>query len=111
LNRVAAGRLAVWLQRRLFERPRQELNLVLDLRRVVCDSVTLRGLDAVAIPHPGIEPGLAVSKTAVHPAHSREVKTECPCQESNLVYDLRRVACESVTLQGQLKRISRGARI
>ena len=29
------------------------------------------------------------------------VPIECPCQESNLVFDLRRVACDSVTLQGQ----------
>lgn len=27
-----------------------------------------------------------------------------PCQESNLNYDLRRVACESLTLQGQINR-------
>ena len=27
---------------------------------------------------------------------------ECPCQESNLVYDLRKVACESGTLQGRI---------
>ncbi len=51
--------------------PRQELNLVLDLRRVVCESVTLRGRDGKRIPRPGIEPGLAASKTAVRPIHSR----------------------------------------
>jgi hypothetical protein len=51
--------------------PRQELNLVHDLRRVVCESVTLRGLDTDRIPRPGIEPGLAASKTAVRPSHSR----------------------------------------
>src|SRR5258705_13325944 len=48
LNRVAAGRLAVWLQRQEGESggdpcPRQELNLVYDLRRIACTSPTLRG--------------------------------------------------------------------
>jgi hypothetical protein len=51
--------------------PRQELNLVHDLRRVVCESVTLRGPAVHRIPRPGIEPGLAASKTAVRPSHSR----------------------------------------
>ena len=41
-NRFAGGRRAVWLQRRN-QSPRQELNLVLDLRRVACESGTLRG--------------------------------------------------------------------
>jgi hypothetical protein len=103
-NRVAAGRLAVWLQRRGVECPRQELNLILDLRRVVCESVTLRGLDHGTVPRQGIGPCLAASKTAVRPTHSRgAIRTEqCPRQESNLVDDLRRVACESGTLQGLL---------
>ncbi len=51
--------------------PRQELNLVLDLRRVVCESGTPRGRRDFSIPRPGIEPGLAASKTAVRPTHSR----------------------------------------
>jgi hypothetical protein len=40
-DRVAAGGLAVWLQRRKY--PRQESNLILDLRRVACASTTPRG--------------------------------------------------------------------
>jgi hypothetical protein len=78
------------------------LNLILDLRRVVCESVTLRGLDEGPVPRPGIGPGPAASKTAVRPTHSRgAIRTEqCPRQELNLVYDLRRIVCDSVTLQG-----------
>ena len=56
LNRVAAGRLAVWLQRQESECPRQELNLVHDLRRVVCESVTLRGHDQNVSRGQGFEP-------------------------------------------------------
>ena len=55
--------------------PRQELNPVLDLRGVVCASVTPRGRPSERgrsrAPHPGIEPGLAASKTAVRPPHPR----------------------------------------
>ena len=55
--------------------PRQELNLVLDLRGVVCASVTPRGQRSEKnhreVPHPGIEPGLAASKAAVRPPHPR----------------------------------------
>ena len=55
--------------------PRQESNLVFDLRKVVCASVTPRGLrskrDRSPAPHPGIEPGLAASKAAVRPPHPR----------------------------------------
>ena len=36
-NRFAGGCLAVWLQRHVIQCPRQESNLVLDLRRVACD--------------------------------------------------------------------------
>ncbi len=32
-------------------------------------------------------------------------KKQCPRQELNLIYDLRRVACESVTLQGRATQI------
>ena len=70
--------------------PRQESNLVLDLRRVVCDSVTPRGR---FFPRPGVEPGLAASKTAVPSATLAGGAMPCPCQESNLDFDLRRVAC------------------
>src|SRR5262249_4651258 len=50
-------------------------NLVFDLRKVVCASVTPRGQrseqDHREAPHPGIEPGLAASKAAVRPPHPR----------------------------------------
>ncbi len=45
------------------------------------------------IPRPGVEPGLAASKAAVPIRHTRGEKMGCPRQESNLVLDLRRVAC------------------
>ncbi len=59
-NRVAAGRLAVWLQRRTFgpnRCPRQESNLALDLRTVACSSNTLQGRELSSMPSPGVEPG------------------------------------------------------
>jgi hypothetical protein len=59
------------LQRLGGECPRQELNLVLDLRGVVCESVTLRGRDQSPVPRPEIGSGPAASKTAVRPTHSR----------------------------------------
>ncbi len=36
-NCFAGSRLTVWLQRHVIQCPRQESNLVLDLRRVACD--------------------------------------------------------------------------
>src|SRR5262249_24809858 len=55
--------------------PRRESNPVSDLRKVVCASVTPRGLRSKRgrsrAPHPGIEPGLAASKAAVRPPHPR----------------------------------------
>jgi len=49
----------------------------------------------------GIEPCLTVSKTAVRIHHTRKpLMVEYPCQESNLIFDLRRVACVSTTLHG-----------
>ena len=48
-----------------FKCPRQESNLVFDLRRVACESGTLRGQYCQSVPRRGIEPRLAVSKTAV----------------------------------------------
>ncbi len=50
-------------------------------------------------PHPRIEPGPAASKTAVRPPHSRG-NNQCPCQESNLVFDLRGVACRPSHAKG-----------
>ena len=71
--------------------PRQESNLVFDLRKVACASATLRGREKQAccrVPHPGIEPGPTASKAAVRPPHSRG-NDQSPCQESNLVFDCR----------------------
>src|SRR4051812_12125158 len=54
--------------------PRQESNLVYDLRKVACKSPTLRGrLVLFPILRPGAEPGLAASKTAVLPTHSQRM--------------------------------------
>ena len=36
------------------------------------------------------------------PSGSSVTPNQCPCQESNLIFDLRRVACKSVTLQGRM---------
>jgi hypothetical protein len=33
-----------------------------------------------------------------NPSHSQAITIQCPCQESNLIFDLRRVACASTTL-------------
>ena len=65
-------------------------------------SVTLRGRcrDPKTIPRPGIGPGLAASKAAVRPPHSRGNWHSSPRQESNLVYDLRRVACSPSHSEG-----------
>ena len=63
--------------------PRQESNLVFDLRRVACESGTLRGQFLVSVPRRGIEPRLAVSKTAVLIRHTRRAVSLD--QESNLV--------------------------
>lgn len=85
-----------WLRQQHAECPRQESNLVCDLRRVACDpahSKDKRGqvhfpvrrhtASAVGSP-PGRSPGGdAVCLTS----------RQCPRQESNLVYDLRKVAC------------------
>ena len=48
----------------------------------------------------GIEPCPTVSKTVVRIHHTRKPCCfhQCPCQESNLIFDLRRVACVSTTL-------------
>jgi len=81
--------------------PRQESNLALDLRRVVC-----------APPHPEdlhdpareSEPSLRLRR----PPYIRHTRRDCPRQESNLVCDLRRVACRPSHSEGEDG--SRGAR-
>ena len=84
--------------------PRQESNLVFDLRKVVCASVTPRGRSSITIrcraPHPGIEPCLAAFRRPPCVSHTRGESTQCPCQESNLVFDLRGVACRPSHAKG-----------
>ncbi len=66
-------------------------------------SATPRGrpeFTARPIPRPGVGPGLAASKAAVRPPHSRG--GDCPRQESNLVCDLRRVACDPAHPEGSV---------
>jgi hypothetical protein len=93
------------------ECPRQELNLVHDLRRVVCESVTLRGRDQAESPARESNSALRLRRPPCA-RHTREEQLEeYPCQESNLVHDLRTIACESGTLQGRKQKLSRGARI
>jgi hypothetical protein len=57
-------------------------------------------LNAFKVARQGIEPCLTVSKTVVRIHHTRKpcYFHQCPCQESNLIFDLRRVACVSTTL-------------
>ena len=59
-------------------------------------------LIASPVARQGIEPCLTVSKTVVRIHHTRKpLMVEYPCQESNLIFDLRRVACASTTLHGR----------
>ena len=57
-------------------------------------------LPPTQVARQGIEPCLTVSKTVVRIHHTRKPCCfhQCPCQESNLIFDLRRVACVSTTL-------------
>ena len=73
------SRCAVWLQRH-FKCPRQESNLVLDLRRVACESTTLRGHLY------NCHPSSALSRN----------RTRAPTDR--LVVQLRRLPCLSATL-------------
>ena len=66
----AGSRRAVWLQRRS-KCPRQESNLVFDLRRVACESGTLRG---------------------------QCLRFKYLAEESNLVLQIRSLPCSSITL-------------
>ena len=68
-------RRTVWLQRQC-KCPRQESNLVFDLRRVACESGTPRG--QCQVPRRGVEPRLQTSL----PCTSQQSQ---PVQESNLV--------------------------
>ena len=86
--------------------PRQESNLVLDLRRVVCASVTPRGRRSkqAAAESPAREsnPALRLRRPPCV-RHTRGEGAECPRQESNLVFDLRRVACRPSHAKGAVE--------
>jgi hypothetical protein len=101
LNRVAAGRLAVWLQRH-------------NSSHVPARNRTWSSTFAGSCANPAHSEDVMISRCPAresNPAlrlrrppcarHTREEPVNrCPCQESNLVFNLRRVACESGTLQG-----------
>ena len=77
-----------------------------------CDLRFLRFAIQTMSP-PGVEPGPRPSHGRMPPAHPEDAfvpKPPCPRQESNLVCDLRRVACRPSHSKGHLS-ISRGARI
>ena len=70
--------------------PRQELNLAFDLRRVACESGTLRGQISLSpAPRRGIEPRLAVSRTAVLIRHTRKAFSSEPVSRPGVEPGLR----------------------
>ena len=77
-NCFAGSRLTVWLQRHVIQCPRQESNLVLDLRRVACDPQHSENIQSV--PRRGIEPGHHASRSGSFedchalPAHPQGVR-------------------------------------
>jgi hypothetical protein len=92
-HRVAAGRLAVWLQRLVVERPRQGSNLVYDLRGVACESGTLRGRTNLSTPPRSRTPScrFVVCRAVRHTR--RACVVEYPDLDSNQGLDVRRVRC------------------
>ena len=77
-----------------FQCPRQESNLVFDLRRVACKSPTLRG--QFSVQRPAEESNLVrqFRRLPCDPAHPQGLLSKCLDQESNLDLDLRRVLCD-----------------
>ena len=77
-----------------------------DLRKVVCASVTLRGQrsEQERCESPTRESNPA-SRLRRPPCvrHTRGEAAQCPCQESNLVFDLRRVACRPSHAKGVIE--------
>ena len=74
--------------------PRQESNLVFDLRQVACKSPTLRGRVLASAPRRGMEPRLAVPETAVLSDTPAGLLRQYPHQDSNLALELRRLRCD-----------------
>ena len=70
--------------------PRQESNLVFDLRMVACKSPTLRG-HSFQRPTEESNPVLQIRSLPCDPVH---LQGKCLDQESNLDLDLRRVQCD-----------------
>gem|GEM_PF-4627538 len=82
------------------------------------DPTTSHGpLDAVIAssilaPWTGLEPATSTLeescslRLSYQGDHARVIGGECPRQELNLVLDLRKVVCESVTLRGRIKALS-----
>ena len=92
--------------------PRQELNLVYDLRKVACGSGTLRGhfiLDRIL--RPGVEPGLAASKTAVRPPHSQRSRSSAPARSRTWSTTFGKSCARPAHSKGAFFILSKGARI
>src|SRR5436190_18506447 len=97
-DRVAAGCRAIWLQRH--KHPRQESNLIPDLRTVGC----IRHTPRILVPRRGIEPRLAVLKTAVLSSTLAGLdRQQNPDLESNQDLDLRRVLCHPLHYRDHLE--------
>ncbi len=77
--------------------PRQELNLVLDLRRVACESGTLQGQISSSSKYLAEELNLVLQLRTLpcYPSHSQGTfVNQYPDLESNQDLDLRRVQCD-----------------
>ena len=95
----AGSRLTVWLQRHVIQRPRQESNLVYDLRRVACDPQHSEDMFLFSAPPRNrtgapAQQGPAVSRTAMRSATPAGRSFKCLDQDLNLDLDLRRVLCD-----------------
>ena len=81
--------------------PRQELNLVLDLRRVVCESGTPQGPFCFSASPRNRTPSCSFEHCRAHPAHPQgALLSQYPDLDSNQGPDLRRVRCKSATPSG-----------
>ena len=92
--------------------PLQELNLIFDLRKVACESGTLRGRHLL---HKSLARESNPVRRLRRPScshHTREESLHCLCprQESNLVRDLRRVECHPSHSKGDVLRHERPRR-
>ena len=74
--------------------PRQESSLVFDLRKVACKSPTLRGRTSAQRPAEELNPVLQFRRLPCCPAHPQGFAIKYPDQESNLDLELRRLRCD-----------------